>query len=164
MKWGTLRATVVERGRRRRAWTRERREFYRAHCLVFPTAAVDFSAHAATCAAAATGRLPPPSATPLFCPRVAAAPPVSRRLVPSPHIQLDSEGGGGHIDCPAPKRTTWRKSKICMFGVWGYWFSTRFSDQPSACVRACVMLRTNDVESVPENIFPKASVGGGVFI
>jgi len=64
MKWGTLRATVVERGRRRRAWTRERREFYRAHCLVFPTAAVDFSAHAATCAAAATGRLPRPSATP----------------------------------------------------------------------------------------------------
>lgn len=46
MKWGTLRATVVERGRRRRAWTRERREFYRAHCPVFPTTAVavDFSA------------------------------------------------------------------------------------------------------------------------
>jgi len=46
MKSRTLRATVVERGRRRRAWTRERREFYRAHCPVFPTAAaaVDFSA------------------------------------------------------------------------------------------------------------------------
>jgi len=94
VKWGTLRTTVVERGRRRRAWTRERREFYRAHCLVFPTAAVDFSAHTA----AATGRLPRPSTAPLIPLRH----PFPIRPIPS---QLDVRGGS-YIDCLAPKRTT----------------------------------------------------------
>lgn len=85
-----------------------------------------------TWAAAATGRLPRPR-TPLRCRRLlfrcaARFPPASTDS-PAP---LDDEGIS--IVLP-PNRTTWRKSKICMFGVWVYWFP---SNRVRGCVRACV--------------------------
>lgn len=159
MKWGTLRATVVERGRRRRAWTRERREFYRAHCPVFPTtAAVDFSAQTIyrlgrrPLRGASRDRGRPSAADDYF----SAVPLVFRRLPPIPRHRWTMRVY--RLSYPRTEQRDARVKYVCL--ACGY-IDFRATECVGACVRVCVMLRTN-IESVPENIFRKARVGGGV--
>lgn len=104
---GTASATIVERGRGNASWILSCRP--RAHCPVFPTAAVDFSAGPTTTAkTAATGRLPR-TRTP-----VRPLPPPPNALVPP-----------SQKSCPSPlvPRATRRFRRVRNGGRGGYWLS-----------------------------------------